>query len=402
MTRLGVFAATMTRLGVFAALLLASASATPVAGADRVVACYYGSWAVYRVGDGLMNPENIDPKACTHVIYTFAKLGADNSLQPADAWADLCDGGGKCGYEKFNELKTPNPKLVTLLSVGGFNAGSAIYSQMANDPAKRQTFINSSVALLQKYKFDGLDVNWEYPGSRGGAPYDGANYITLLKEMRAAFTASKLQLTVTVPAVKSLIDAGYTDGSAIAAATDFVFLMTYGYHGSWEHFTNHQSLLYAYPEHNDMLNQNYSVNYWMDKGVPADKLVMILPAMGNCWTLANPANHSMYASAPTPSAGGPLIHQPGTLGYNEICEIGKSNAWTVVHDKNMNEPYAYNTAYKNAWCGYEDTTSMTLKTKWAAKMGLAGVAVWSIDMDDLHKNCGGASLPLVKAVREAL
>ena len=43
---------------------------------------------------------------------------------------------------------------------------------MAADPAKRAVFIQSSVDLLLKYNFDGLDIDWEYPANRGGSPAD--------------------------------------------------------------------------------------------------------------------------------------------------------------------------------------------------------------------------------------
>ena len=43
--------------------------------------CYYGSWAVYRQGDGKFDVENIDPNICTHIIFGFAGLGYNNELK---------------------------------------------------------------------------------------------------------------------------------------------------------------------------------------------------------------------------------------------------------------------------------------------------------------------------------
>lgn len=70
--------------------------------------------------------------------------------------------------------------------VGGWNEGSTKYSAMAADPAKRATFISSTLSFIRQYGFDGLDLDWEYPGQRGGAPEDRVNFVTLLREIKQA------------------------------------------------------------------------------------------------------------------------------------------------------------------------------------------------------------------------
>jgi len=42
---------------------------------------------------------------------------------------------------------------------------------------------------MDKWGFQGADLDWEYPASdvRGGRPEDTANLVSLVKEMRAAF-----------------------------------------------------------------------------------------------------------------------------------------------------------------------------------------------------------------------
>ena len=46
---------------------------------------------------------------------------------------------------------------------------------MASSLASRTKFINSVVAFLQKFGFDGFDIDWEYPANRGGAVIDNVN-----------------------------------------------------------------------------------------------------------------------------------------------------------------------------------------------------------------------------------
>ena len=60
---------------------------------------------------------------------------------------------------------------------------------MASTAANRATFIASLMSFMRNYGFDGVDIDWEYPGAddRGGTPADTQNYVLLCKEMKSAF-----------------------------------------------------------------------------------------------------------------------------------------------------------------------------------------------------------------------
>ena len=58
-----------------------------------VVACYLGSWAVYRPGYGKFDFDDIDPNLCTHVIYAFAGLNeTTNQMVSLDPIYDITNG----------------------------------------------------------------------------------------------------------------------------------------------------------------------------------------------------------------------------------------------------------------------------------------------------------------------
>jgi len=86
------------------------------------------------------------------------------------------------GYSKFNGLKAYNKDLKTLLAIGGWNEGSNRFSKLVADPDMRHNLVKSAISYLRQHKFDGLDLDWEYPASRDGSkPADRANYALLVK-----------------------------------------------------------------------------------------------------------------------------------------------------------------------------------------------------------------------------
>lgn len=86
-------------------------------------------------------------------------------------------------YSQVNALKSTNPNLKTLLAMGGWSATSGPYSNMASSASTRSVFINSLIAWLRQYNFDGVDMDWEFPAYalRGGIPADYTNFALLIK-----------------------------------------------------------------------------------------------------------------------------------------------------------------------------------------------------------------------------
>ena len=94
--------------------------------------CYYGSWAVYRPGQGMFDVENIDPFLCTHIIYGFAGLGSDDTIISLDPYNDLYEDYGLGAFLRFTKLKKKNPALKAMIAIGGWNEGSTKYSKVYN------------------------------------------------------------------------------------------------------------------------------------------------------------------------------------------------------------------------------------------------------------------------------
>ena len=96
----------------------------------KKVVCYFASWSVYRAGAGKFDVEDIDPFICTHVIYSFAGLGENNTIISLDPENDFNENNGRGALLRFTGLKNQNPELKTLLALGGWGEGSEKYSNV--------------------------------------------------------------------------------------------------------------------------------------------------------------------------------------------------------------------------------------------------------------------------------
>jgi len=376
---------------------------------DKHVVCYWGTWSTYRTSHGKFTVDNLDPNLCTHIIYSFAKLDtATGKIESLDPWLDLGEGGhtGKRGFKNTTDLKRRNRKLKVTLAIGGWNEGSVKYSKMAKDPQKRATFVKSVVQMLKEYNFDGLDLDWEYPGKRGGDPADKANFVLLVKELKAAFANYGFILTAALGAAPGTIEVAY-DVPELYKYLDLVHIMAYDYHGSWDEKTGHNAPLRAKPGAvgNDL---DFTVeSTWktlMAKGAVASKTVMGVPFYGRSFNLINPHDARMGARATKTGFSGPYIKENGFLGYNEICEmlseeVGDQQEWTREWDDYSAAPFAYNGI---KWVGYDDEDSIGKKVQFAMGKGMAGIMVWSVDTDDFLGKCTGQRFPLLSAINEYL
>ncbi|KAK3589884.1 hypothetical protein CHS0354_015910 [Potamilus streckersoni] len=357
--------------------------------------CYYSNWSQYRPGRGSFKPKDINPSLCTHLVYAFARLSG-NGLATLE-WNDAQF------YKTFNGLKTTYPSLRTLIAVGGWNEGSLRFSTIVSLAENRREFASNTVQFIRQYGFDGFDIDWEYPVSRGGSLSDYQNFILLLQELQQMFEEEavrtgkeRLLLTAAVAAGKNTIDVSY-DIPGMTRYLDFISLMSYDFHGSWEKTTGHNSPLYKRSgEQGDLayLNVQAAANYWITKGCPSKKLIIGLPTYGRSFTLADPNKWGMGEPASGVGPAGSFTREAGVLSYYEICEIMASGRGKRYWNSEQMVPYY---VQGTTWVGYDDKESFTIKLKWIKESGYGGAMIWNLDLDDFNGSfCAGPPFPLTR------
>jgi hypothetical protein len=185
---------------------------------------------------------------------------------------------------------------------------------------------------------------------------------------------------------------------------DFINLMTYDFHGpSWEpNAADHHSPLRNRSGETTNFNSEFAATYWINKGMPANKINLGIPLYGVSWKLTS---NTIVPPSPAAGAGaaGPITSTPGFLAYYEICNAVRSSGWQVVQDPNKAiGPYAVSPTSPKTWVGYDDPAMAIVKSNYIKSKGLGGGMVWDISLDDFRNTCGAGANPVITAIYNTL
>ncbi|WP_394821252.1 glycosyl hydrolase family 18 protein [Pendulispora albinea] len=409
---------------------------------------YFVQWGIYGRQFFLRNlATNGGAAKLTHINYAFGNLdpvnftclhGVTKATTPGpqdpnqgdgagDAEADYArifpagqsvDNVGDTGSEKLRgnynqlrKLKAKFPNLKVLISLGGWTY-SKFFSDAAATDASRKKFVSSCVDMYIKGNlpvyagaggpgsaagiFDGIDVDWEWPGAEGHAgnhvsPNDKANLALLLAEFRKQLdalstqTGKRYQLTAFTPADPAKIEAGW-DLPRDAASLDIFNVQGYDFHGSgsddsWEpKQTGHQGNLYR--DADDPYNFHFSVedavNVYTNAGVNPRKITVGLAFYGRGWKQVTDGGKFGEWQAANGAAPGQFQEEAGTRGYANL--LSSVPNCTIRHDEQSVAAYCY-TGAGGQWWSFDDPWSIQKKTAWIKSRGLLGAMAWEMSGD---------------------
>ena len=281
-----------------------------------------------------------------------------------------------------------------LYSIGAYGSGDddptkcGNFSKAASTAEGRKKLIDSIIKIIVNNNFDGVDIDWEYPGSfpaTGISPADDReNYGLFMRELRKTLNdlGPGYLLTAAIPGGDN--PSSRYDMKMLDEVLDYMHVMSYDLHNSGR--TSHHTALYS-SNNTPYGSVDSSVKSFVKAGFPKSKIVIGAAFYGRVWKLSgNPG--------PNPIGATNVISGGGYETFTSIKQsyIGKSTVRTYW-DSVSHAPYLFDSA-TNTFISYDNETSLIYKCKYLRDNDLGGIMFWDYG-EDLTRT-------LIKAIGTAL
>ena len=438
-------------VAVASLVLVAGAGAARSSAPDTVRASFFVNWDRYGRGYFV---NQIPADSLDVIDYAFAFPTATgcalsdpwsdyeaptwSGAQSVDGVADDPSNPDQHVFGNFNQLlklKAARPNLRIEISLGGWT-GSTWFSDAAATPASREAFAKSCIDLFIRGNlpydpqniwppqsggpgviaglFEGINIDWEYPGVDPGngahhSPADTHNATLLLRELRrqldefGAVTGEHYSLTVDIPG-GNVNSTGRWELADVAQTVDWIDLMSFDFHGSWDPLTDFNSPLSVDPAEpavgggaiQSTWSTAGSVDYFLANGVPPQKLVLGIPFYGKEYVGVPSANQGLWQThGPAPANDSPTFHDlvDTVLADANLVPIGPTalrggqgtavNGFRRYYDGAAGAPWLYNpTLNGGTFISYIDPRAVEQRMALVHARKLRGAFAWEISNDD--------------------
>ncbi len=232
------------------------------------------------------------------------------------------------------------------------------FGTIASDATLRKTFANNIVAMLNKYEFDGIDIDWETPTTS-----EAPTFTLLMREIYEAVKANNPSCLVTAAIGGGKWQPPKYDLQNSCQYLDYINLMTYSMVSRSGQFHN---ALYKSSKGYTLISCSIeeSIEIYDSYNVPHNKILVGLAFYGIKQTGSKGVGTSCVSSSSYTYQG---IYQDYLENPNEGVEI--------CFDEETASPYIYD-AINEVFISYENELSIALKCDYVNSLGLAGVMYW--------------------------
>lgn len=297
----------------------------------------------YVLGD----PTNADAFLLDFVIYAFVEIKPDGTLfVPTPRY-----------LRQLLALRKDNPDLQVIAAIGGW--GQDGFSDAALTPASRYNFARQVNSLIKQYELDGIDIDWEYPGTSGAGiksrPEDRENFTLLLTAIRDVIGFNKWLSVAGTGSREYITKSAEID--KIAPLIDYFNLMSYDFTAgeTGEKGQRHHSNLYESPLSIPGYSVDIMVNNLIEAGMPSEKILMGIPFYGRLGATV-------------------------TKSFDQLRkDFINKNGYIYKFDKEAKVPYLVKD--DEFAMSYDDMLSIYLKTQYVIDNCLGGVFSWMAPYD---------------------
>ncbi|KAI1379064.1 glycosyl hydrolases family 18-domain-containing protein [Hypoxylon crocopeplum] len=337
---------------------LNSSPQTPSCQGDSAARRRLAYYQAHNVRDrhcNTVDPNAINTTGLTHLV--FSHIDFDN------ATLQISPGSDTQLLQNFTSLARNN--LQTWVAVGGQDLA---WSNMTSAQDNRTKFIRSLGDFLDKYGFQGVDLNWDNPG---GNPEDTGNLVSLVHEMNGTFKG-RYGVSIALPPDSKPL--GKFDLKKIEPYVDFFGFKAFDLHGPWECSSKGAGIR----PHTDVTDIDNDLQPLWVAGVDPSKVNLGIASYGRSYKLRNDSCTHPDCGCIGPGDEGRCTASKGVLSSWEIQAMISSERYKP--QLNETAMVKYLTYGNSSWVSYDDKQTIDMKEKFASSRCLGGLIDSSIDL----------------------
>ncbi|KAH8673362.1 hypothetical protein BX600DRAFT_535950 [Xylariales sp. PMI_506] len=338
---------------------------------------YYEGWNLQRPCDTML-PEDIPVDAYTHIYFSFLYIDPNTyELTPmASNQTDL--------YAATTALKANAADLEVWISIGGWSftdpgATQETFTTLAASDDLQEIFFESVIDFLEEYGFDGVDIDWEYPGApdRGGQSVDVANYPVFLSKLKARL-GDGYGLSITIPASYWYLQ--WFDIIGLSGVVDWFNMMTYDMHGVWDATDVYVGSVIN--PHTNLTEIQEAMDLLWRNDIDPSMVNMGLGFYGRSFTLLDDSCITPgVCNFTVGGEPGACTQTSGILSFDEIEALLADPSNGAVMTLYEDAAVQVVTWDENQWVSFDNNVTFQMKMDWANSVCLGGTMVWAVDLD---------------------
>lgn len=298
----------------------------------------------------------------THIIFSFGHLKGDQLYFNSNDSAQIMH---------LVALKNRNPSLKVILSLGGWGGCKSCSDTFAKRK-KRKHFATSTLAMLQYFKADGIDLDWEYPALANvpGYPYapaDKKNFTRLVIKLRQTLGPG-YEISFAAGGFSSYI-LHSIDWKKVIPQVNRVNLMSYDLINGYDTITGHHTPLYS--NSLQIESADHAIHLLDSLNVPLNKIAIGAAFYARIFEQVDSTNDGLHQHG----------HFLTGLPYRDFAtRFSTDSNFTWHFDPIAKASWAYSPIRK-LFATFDDPASIRLKTQYVMDKKLNGIMFWQLGED---------------------